>query len=234
MGILDSCLQDGFHLRAWLLRRRQERALADLCRRTRSLVLTYDDGPGPMLTERLLDLLAARDCRAVFFLLARSVPRGHSTLDRMKRDGHEIGCHGQEHLSGWRVSPARAVADLDAGYQTASRWMDSDAIFRPPYGKPCGAVYRRLDERGSRIGWWTIDSGDTFDRLPSSPEVVVEALRQAGGGVVLMHDFDRDAQRGEYVLETTRRLIELARHEGLAVRRFADLWAVAGDGPSPR
>jgi peptidoglycan/xylan/chitin deacetylase (PgdA/CDA1 family) len=229
MPFVRPLLEDGFHLRPYLLRRGQERELAGLCRRTRSLVLSYDDGPGPRLTERLLDLLAQRGQRAVFFLLGRAAPAGAEVVDRMLREGHEVGCHGQDHLNAWHSAPAEAVRDVESGYRALSRWIAPNALFRPPYGKPTGAVLRDLKGRGARIGWWTVDSGDTHEKLPRSPRPVLEAVRRGGGGVVLMHDFDRQGERADFVLETTSQLLDLARAEGLTVRRFCDLWG-NGDG----
>jgi hypothetical protein len=61
-----------------------------------------------------------------------------------------------------------------------------------------------------RTAWWTIDSGDTWERLPAVDEVIAR-VREQGGGVVLLHDFDRSGDRCRYVLDLTSRLVELAQ-----------------------
>jgi len=196
----------------------QIRWLRQLCRKTRSLVLTYDDGPGPELTPRLLDLLARCDARATFFPTGRSATRNPELLTRVAAAGHEIGCHSQEHLHAWRTAPWRNVRDIDAGYQTLARWVPPSGLYRPPYGKASLATWWVVRRRRAAFAWWTVNSGDTHAVLPA-PESVVEQVRRDGGGVVLMHDFDRDpatrAVRHAHVLRTTELLLDHTRHAGL-------------------
>jgi hypothetical protein len=78
-------------------------------------------------------------------------------------------------------------------------------------------------KRGARIAWWTIDSGDTWAQLPT-PQSVADRVARAGGGVVLMHDFDRCQERMEFVLTTTKLLLQTAKREGLHVCRYSDLF----------
>lgn len=209
-----------------LARRRSVRGLGERCRRTRSLVLTYDDGPGPELTHRVLDLLAEYDARASFYLLGRRVANAPEAVDRIAAEGHEIGTHSHEHLHAWKSLPSSAVRDVRRGFEAVERWTGPRPSFRPPYGKLTLATWREVRRRGAPIHWWTHDSHDSWG-TPRLPAEFAAALARDGGGVVLMHDFDRDgpdrAARTEYVLETTRRLLETAAAEGLQVRRLADL-----------
>lgn len=208
-----------------LLKHSQVRALRDACRRTRSLVLTYDDGPGPTLTRRLLALLDRRGARATFFLLGTRAASASAIVEQVVAAGHEVACHSHAHLHAWRVAPWSAVRDIRLGYRTLARWVPPDGPFRPPYGKLTAFTWIALRARGVRPSWWTIDSGDTRP-VPPSPEAICERLRQDGGGVVLMHDFDRTHDRearAEYVLRTTDLLLATAAREGLRVRTFRDL-----------
>lgn len=206
-----------------LLRRARERSATEWCRSRRTLVLTYDDGPGAALTAALLDLLQGHAASATFFLLGRRVLPCTALVDRVLTDGHELACHGQEHLNAWKTWPWRATRDIALGYDSLSKWIPSDATFRPPYGKLTLATWWTVRRRGARIGWWTIDSGDTHATLPT-PQSVADAAARAGGGVVLMHDFDRGLERANFVLRTTELLLEMARREGLRVCRYRDLW----------
>jgi hypothetical protein len=71
-----------------------------------------------------------------------------------------------------------------------------------------------------------VDSGDTHE-VPPDPATVVERVRRGGGGVVLMHDFDREdataSERAGFVLQTTERLLDCAAKEGLRTCRMSDL-----------
>jgi peptidoglycan-N-acetylglucosamine deacetylase len=205
---------------ACLVRRRQENDLAARCAASRTLVLSYDDGPGRQLTPRVIDLLAEHDVAATFFVVGAHAAANPEIMDRLVAAGHEIGSHGQQHLNAWDVGPDAAVRDIEAGYQALAHWIPGNAIFRPPYGKLTVATWMALRRRGARLGWWTVDSGDT-NPSATSIEQTLGAVRRAGGGVVLMHDFDRLSDRGSMVLRLTEALLRASRAEGWNVRRLS-------------
>ncbi len=222
---------------AWLsphaLRLLAERRLLQRCRETRSLVLTYDDGPGPTLTPALLEVLASHGARATFLPLGCRAVDHPEVLDRVARAGHEIGCHAAFHRNAWRVSPRAALEDIAAGYERLSRWVPADGLFRPPHGKLTLATWWALRRRGAPLGWWTHDSGDTADTLPA-PDDVVEGVRRDGGGIVLLHDFDREADRRRFVLSATEQLLVMARQRGLSVRAYGELETTREPSPNAR
>lgn len=204
--------------------------LRSRCRAKGLLVLTYDDGPGRVTTPHLMDLLKSYGVAATFFLLGRRVDGCERILERLHDEGHELGCHTQEHHNAWKIWPNRATADIQNGYRTLQRWVPRDGLYRPPYGKLTTLAWLNLRRRGASIGWWTIVAGDTHDSLPS-PEDVVCRVRGAGGGVVLMHDFDRSGadavDRREFVLRTTELLLQAADEEGWRVCQLGTLLSEA-------
>ena len=203
-------------------RLRSVRALKKLARANRTLVLTYDDGPSDSVTPKLLSLLRNCNAHASFFMLGRSAQQYPSVADRVLQEGHEIGCHTKNHLNAWKTSPWRSIADIDAGYHALSSWVPSNGAFRPPYGKITLPTYLAIRHRRAPLGWWTIDSGDTHDRLPE-PQKVADVVVDEGGGVVLMHDLERTAERNEFVLETTSLLLNLAARQAFTIKRLSDL-----------
>lgn len=208
-------------------RRAQERRLLDRCRAQRALVLSYDDGPGSDLTPRVLELLAAHNARATFFALGKRALAAPMVLDRVLRGGHEIGCHGYAHCNAWKSAPWDAVKDLETGYAALAPWVGEAGIFRPPHGKLTGPTWLALHRRRAPVGWWTVDSGDTHASAPD-PDSVVRTVVDAGGGVVLLHDFDREPAwlgREAFVLDVTKALLEAAGRHGLQAR---SLGLVAG------
>ncbi len=197
------------------------------------LALTFDDGPGPLLTPRVLDLLCTHSAKATFFMLGMRVDKAPELVERVRGQGHELGCHTHDHLNAWKVSPWRAAADIDKGYQTLARWVPSNALFRPPYGKSTPFTLRQIRRRGAKTVLWTHDSGDTAKELPK-PGQIIDAVRRDRGGVVLLHDFDRESDsaynvaRAEYVLEVTQGLLEAAARDGLRVITAGQLLADCG------
>ena len=200
----------------------ERRALASRCRRARALVLSYDDGPGSELTPQLLDLLSSHTARATFFLLGARAEEHPAVVDRLVAGGHEIGCHGYAHLHAWRSGPGRLASNIERGYRALQRWPRERRLFRPPYGKTCLATRLAVRRREGRLGWWTIDSGDTAAALPD-PASVVEKMTRQGGGVVLLHDFDRSPTRARFVLSLTDQLLRSAREQALTVCPLGEL-----------
>ena len=204
--------------RSWLRQR---------CGRSGFLVLTYDDGPGTRLTPRLLDCLAAREARATFFPLGSRACAAPSVLDRVVGAEHEIGCHGYAHVNAAECPRGRAAEDIDLGYQALAQWVGPRGLFRPPYGKLSGESWRALRRRRAPLGWWTVDSRDAL-REPPNIAPALAAVERAGGGVVLMHDFDRDPpepRREQFVLELTAALLDLAERRRWTVATLGEVLA---------
>jgi peptidoglycan-N-acetylglucosamine deacetylase len=190
--------------------------------KNRILALTYDDGPSSALTPQLLDLLQRRGARATFFMLGRQAQQHPHIVDRVIQEGHDIGCHSDQHLNAWKVLPWEAVADIDAGYERLARWIQPNGMFRPPHGKMTLPTHRAIRRRGAPVWWWTIDSEDTREVLPSASQVA-DRLRSEGGGIVLMHDLDRTQPRNDYVLEVTAALLDVAERESLKIMPLREL-----------
>ncbi len=214
----------GWYLAPMAARWRQERRLRSICAVSRTLVLTYDDGPGPELTPRLLDLLDSRGARATFFVLGARAVEDPALVDRIADEGHEVACHTHDHLNAWRALPWRGVADVDAGYRSLAKWVPDDGSFRPPHGKMTLLTWAALRRRRASIGWWTINSGDVQAELPPVATAVEKATR-AGGGIVLLHDADREPERHDFVLQSTELLLDAAQENGWSVRTFGDIAA---------
>jgi len=190
------------------------------------LVLTYDDGPGPRLEDRLIAVLKERNARATFFLNAKRSLEYPQRSAVLKDAGHEVACHTFEHLNAWRTFPWRVMQDTNKAYRVLDHWLTTRSTYRPPSGRVTTSVWLLLAARGIRMALWTHDSGDTLPQLPE-PSSIVAGVSQAGGGVVLMHSFDRRGkdfeQRERYIVELTDRLLDLARQKHLQVCSFSEL-----------
>jgi peptidoglycan-N-acetylglucosamine deacetylase len=191
-------------------------------RRDHILSLTYDDGPSSSVTPQILGLLRRRKAHATFFILGAQAQRYSRIADQIVREGHQVGCHSYHHLNALKSAPWSAIQDIQLGYRHLSRWMPPDAMFRPPYGKMTLPSWWSIRRRKASVWWWTIDSGDSSEQIPSVAEVV-EQVRRDCGGIVLMHDLDRDKKRNEFVLELTDALLDLATKQSLKLARIREL-----------
>jgi peptidoglycan/xylan/chitin deacetylase (PgdA/CDA1 family) len=206
----------------WFWRQyRMSRIRKDLIK-NRILALTYDDGPSGALTPQLLDVLQRRGARASFFMLGCHAQKHPDIVHRVLQEGHDIGCHSDQHLNAWKALPWDAVADINAGYDRLSRWVEPNGMFRPPHGKMTLPTYLSLRRRGAPVWWWTIDSGDTHDILPRASQIA-DRLRSEGGGIVLMHDLERAQARNEFVLELTEALLDVAQRDSFQIKPLREL-----------
>jgi peptidoglycan/xylan/chitin deacetylase (PgdA/CDA1 family) len=201
----------------------------------KKLLLTYDDGPSsPSPTPQILDLLDSRKARATFFLVGLRVDESPALCRRLAAAGHDLGSHGYSHRHGW-LDPLRAITDLGAGVRAVAPYRRERAIYRQPYGK--STLWTLL--AGLRLGavavWWTLDSCDSRDALPDI-ESVLQQVEREEGGVVLMHDYPREATSpgGRFTLELTARLLDLAARRGWRVCTASELFARTTAQPAAR
>jgi len=206
----------------WLWRQHRMGFIRRQLSQSRTLALTYDDGPSSTVTPQLLDLLASRGAHATFFMLGGHAQQYPEIADRIVREGHDVGCHSYAHLNAWKSAPWSARADIRAGYDRLAAWMSPDGMFRPPNGKMTLPTYFEIRRRGAPVWWWTIDSGDTHHPMPTANQVA-DAVRREQGGIVLMHDLDRGKERNEFVLEVTNALLDVAERESLNVVPLREL-----------
>lgn len=153
-----------------------------------TVYLTFDDGPDPDHTAKLLDLLSRHDAKATFFLLGRDVDRSPELVQRMLADGHAIGNHSMTHPRMRSLGLRAQWAEVDCADDVLKRFDGRRRhIFRPPNGRlTLGLIIACLWRRQSLV-LWTIDSLD----YKLSPEAVVRHLsssRLVAGDVILFHD----------------------------------------------
>lgn len=206
----------------YLLKLWQISSLRRLCRKYRVIVLTYDDGPGEVLTPALLNVLASNDVHANFFMLGYRIKLSSNQALDVAAKGHTIGSHSFRHLQSWVNNPFEVKSDIQAGIRICKP-ISSSNLFRPPYGKITLATLLQTWITHQKLAWWTIDSTDTWTS-PLPIEKIVDRVKNEGGGVILMHDHDRkNASEHDYVINLTQRLIQLAREEGFNIHTLQDM-----------
>lgn len=226
IGVAGIVGLSSLYVMPWLWRHQQMAVVRKHASARRLLALTFDDGPSVTATPELLDLLKSYQARATFFMLGKHAQEHPDIVDRVIREGHEVGCHSDQHLNAWKVTPWRAIKDIERGYEHLAPWIPRNAPFRPPYGKITLPTQRAVLRRGAPIWWWTIDSYDTLKVLPS-PVDVAESLREAGGGIVLLHDGSltpRSNERRAFTLAATAALLDCAKREGISSSTLGNLW----------
>jgi len=194
---------------------------------SKTLVLTFDDGPGSRLTPTILKILAEHNVKATFFLLGRNISGREAIVRRIAAEGHEICSHGYDHLNYWYVSPFRALRDIKRGWQSIDASLNEKRKkypFRPPYGKLNIICLFYLIVRRVPIIYWSIVSGDTWPSSKIDSQRTRLLAEKAGGGIILYHDFDRsDDSIDGLIVESISSILEMAKNASMRVAKVSEL-----------
>lgn len=182
--------------------------------------ITYDDGPHPDVTPKVLDVLDEFDASATFFLLTENAQRYPELVADMMARGHEIGLHTRTHPRlpnvGWsRLHDEIVVARRDLE-EVAGREV---TWFRPPYGAHGVRSIAMVKSQGMKTLLWSVDSRD-YKGITGDP-VAFSRNEIEKGGILLLHDrpvgasLEEDAARGLMEKQEVTRayLVELQRLE---------------------
>ncbi|WP_454916774.1 polysaccharide deacetylase family protein [Xanthobacter sediminis] len=153
------------------------------------IAITFDDGPNPETTPKLLKILEARGIKATFFVVGTRATENPDLLRHMVAAGHEIGNHSWNHPQLPKIPLAEAdrqVEDTSAAIRNA---IGRDPIYlRPPYGAMTPALRRHIEDKyGLAMVYWSADSLDWKNRDAQAIYDKVMAQTRPGG-IILMHD----------------------------------------------
>ncbi|OPY97538.1 polysaccharide deacetylase [Bradyrhizobium sacchari] len=169
----------------------QTLALAD-----HEVVLTFDDGPHPPTTSKVLAALAQECVRATFFLIGLHASEHPEMVKRIAREGHTIGHHTFSHPFMARIPFDKARSEIDRGIAAdemalhgVSTTTPSTPFFRFPYFEATQAQLDLLQSRGIVVFGADLWASDWNEMTPEQElKLVTERLAAAGKGIILFHD----------------------------------------------
>ncbi|MFE1046193.1 polysaccharide deacetylase family protein [Streptomyces olivaceus] len=163
------------------------------------VALTFDDGPDPVSTPRVLDALDGLGVRATFFFLGENVARWPAVAGDAARRGHELAVHGWSHGRPWLPSPGRDVREvLRAAHVVGEVAGQAPRWYRPPYGILTAGRWAAARRAGLRPVLWTAWGRDwREDATPASVRATVAAAMR-GGDTILLHDTDHTSAPGSW------------------------------------
>jgi peptidoglycan-N-acetylglucosamine deacetylase len=175
-----------------------------------AIALTFDDGPVPGVTERILDALRAHELHATFFMIGEKVAAAPELARRVLQEGHELGHHTYTHRKLTDLSDAEVEAELD---KTDAIFQDVLGCraewFRPPFGTLRQDQAVRVAKRGMRVAMWSVDSEDW--RGAYGGDVTERILTHIHPGAILLcHDVPVTAESLEITLA---RILEIPRYK---------------------
>ncbi|PTX95054.1 polysaccharide deacetylase family protein [Spartobacteria bacterium LR76] len=153
------------------------------------IAMTFDDGPNPELTPKLLDMLKARGIKATFFVVGQNAAQYPEILKRMVAEGHEIGNHSWSHPALTKLGVdgvKKQIESTNAAIEQATG--QKVTVMRPPYGATSQILNRRYyDQYGMKVILWSVDPLDWKYR--NSARVSAQIIQSAHpGAIILAHD----------------------------------------------
>lgn len=191
----------------------------------RRVALTFDDGPHPVYTPRLLELLDVSGVCATFFLVGRHAEE-HPEVVRAIAARHDLGSHTYSHPHLWRLSPQQTRREILGGHRTVEAIAGRPVrFFRPPWGAMNLAALWICQAEGIVPVLWTV-RGEGAVLRPSAEEMAQAVVRRSHpGAIVNLHDRGGFPDTPERVLRALPTIIAGLRARGLELVGLAELLA---------
>ena len=157
------------------------------------IVLTFDDGPHPILTPKLLDILKIENIKAIFFVLGENVAAGKN-IDIVKRaydEGHIIGNHTYSHKNLRTLSESEIRNEIVKTEELIRDFLTVPKLLRPPFGSTNQTVNKIIQELGYTSVLWNVDTLDWQKKSIKWVEDSIEHITLREDSIVLMHDIHK-------------------------------------------
>ncbi len=175
-----------------------------------TVALTFDDGPHPKTTRKVLEILAQGGHRATFFVVGRKARQYPEVMREIHAAGHAIGLHGYAHDRLYSLKPpSYVVSDIERTQQAIEEACGvRPTLFRPPVGYVSSRTAVGARNAGVTLVGWSARGIDGF--AATSPQRVVQRIepRLKDGAIVLLHDA---AEREDFVPASLEALPEILR-----------------------
>lgn len=153
------------------------------------VALTFDDGPSPLYTPRILNVLAEKQVPAAFFMVGSHVDRYPDIAARIAAEGHELGSHTYDHVNVPTLAAARLSAQLlKTNIAILNATGEYPLYVRPPRGLYDGRFRRLSDLLGHQIVLWSLSTQDWMERMTVDRIVKRILTRVRPGDIILLHD----------------------------------------------
>lgn len=198
----------------WWLKKLYPNLVWDIIEDTKTIYLTFDDGPIPLVTPWVLETLKQYQAKATFFCIGDNVVKHPKIFEDLKKHGHSIGNHTYNHLKGWEVTDNYYIENYKK-----CQFLTQTNLFRPPYGKIKRSQIALLKQQypSIEIVMWDILSGDFDPKL--SPEKCLKKLlkKTKSGSIIVFHDSLKAQQCLQYVLP---KALDYWKNKGYSFKGF--------------
>ena len=188
-GVIKPFWTDAADIPSWSSFSKDDGVYARVSTEDKVIALTFDDGPHPYLTDKILDILDEYNAKATFFVVGQMASAYPEVLKRVALRGHEIGNHTYTHLAesddGCDMLRSEIQRTEDTVFQLTAK---KTFLFRPPTGHCCPSAVKMTGELGYKTVVWDID---TRDWAHTPIDEICRNVRSnvKNGSIILMHDF---------------------------------------------
>lgn len=160
----------------------------------KEIYITFDDGPHPDITTKVMDILDEFGAKASFFCVGHNVEKYPDTYAEILKRGHKTGNHTFNHLNGWKVKRKEYFKNIEK----CSELVDSH-LFRPPYGR-ISLKHIPYIKMNFRIIMWSVLSLD-FDIKTTTEQCLENSINYSKeGSIIVYHDSEKAAEKMLYAL----------------------------------
>lgn len=190
----------------------------------KAVYLTFDDGPIPEVTPKVLEILDKYGVKATFFMVGENIDKHPEVFEQVVKAGHAIGNHTYNHMKGWRVSTATYLDNVRQWEEAVERrfkildfkFYNLDfRLFRPPYGRTWVWQRKAVKKTGYEIYLWDVL---TRDYNPyRTPEAMLKQIKRETrpGSIINFHDSIKSNER---MLEVLPQAIEWLLENGFELK----------------
>ena len=176
--------------------------------------LTFDDGPDPVSTPKVLDILAEHSLKATFFLVGSQVEQYPEIALRASAEGHTLGVHSYDHVRLAFRSKSTILDQINRTRNAIQGATGVDAtLFRPPFGFFEPSMIKHITQIGFSTIMWDVDPGDSIEE---DTHLIVKrvAMGAQRGSIILLHD---NVNTRDRIDRTMRDMIESLTSRSLVV-----------------
>lgn len=194
---------------------------------TMKVALTFDDGPDPVYTPQVLDVLKKYNVKATFFLVGQRVEKNPAVVKRIYEEGHTIASHSWEHNNLNTLTKNELEKDMSDTDNSIRKIINKrPELMRPPYGAANSSTLEQLNNMGYKVIHWSIDSLDW--KAKSKEEVLARTLPDIHEGAILL--FHSAGGKGQSLMPTINALptiIETLQDKGIEMVTVDDLLSLS-------
>lgn len=185
----------------------------------KAVYLTFDDGPIPEVTPKVLEILDKYGVKATFFMVGENIDKHPDVFEQVVRGGHAIGNHTYNHIKGWKVSTAEYIANVQKWEEAVKRQSPitnyQSLLFRPPYGRTWLWQRRAVRRLGYEIYLWDVLTRD-YNPCRTPEAMLCQIKRQTRAGSII--NFHDSIKSNERMLEVLPKAIEWLLAQGFELK----------------